>query len=67
MAAKKNALRHLGPRDRRVPPREKRHQWIKEVAYYKAMSRCFTPGHELVDWLAAEQEVDALCRQVSES
>lgn len=67
MAPTKNALRHLGPRDPRVPPREERHQWIKEVAYYKALNRRFIPGHELLDWLAAEQEVDALCRQFSEN
>jgi len=67
MAAKKNALRHLGPDEPRALRREERHQWIREVAYYKAMSRRFIPGHELVDWLAAEQEVNALCKQVSET
>ena len=67
MAFRKNALLYFGPRDPRVPPREERQQWIKEVAYYKAMSRRFIPGHELVDWLAAEQEIEALCRQVSEN
>jgi hypothetical protein len=65
LASMKNALRHLGPRDPRVPSREKRDQWIKEIAYYKAMNRRFIPGHELVDWLAAEQEVDALCGSVA--
>ncbi len=29
---------------------------IKEAAYYKALVRGFTPGHELDDWLAAEKE-----------
>lgn len=67
MASKKNALVYLGPSDPCAPGGEKHHQWIKEVAYYKAMNRRFTPGHELVDWLAAEKEVHDLCRHVSET
>lgn len=64
MASKKNALLYFGPR---ASLREDRQRWIKEVAYYKAMHRRFTPGHELVDWLAAEQEVEDLSRHVSEN
>ena len=30
---------------------------IREAAYFKALSRGFTPGYELDDWLAAEKEV----------
>jgi hypothetical protein len=33
---------------------------IAELAYYKAESRGFEPGHELEDWLAAEQEYSCL-------
>ena len=29
---------------------------IGELAYYKAEKRGFEPGHELEDWLEAEQE-----------
>lgn len=29
---------------------------IAERAYYKAESRNFEPGHEIDDWLEAEQE-----------
>jgi hypothetical protein len=29
---------------------------IAELAYYKAESRGFEPGHELEDWFKAEQE-----------
>lgn len=29
---------------------------IAELAYYKAEKRNFSPGHELDDWLEAEQE-----------
>ena len=36
-----------------LPDREAR---IAELAYYKAESRGFEPGHELEDWLEAEQE-----------
>jgi hypothetical protein len=31
---------------------------IAEIAYFKAQSRGFEPGHEQEDWLAAEAEVD---------
>ncbi|PPD18109.1 MAG: hypothetical protein CTY18_05825 [Methylomonas sp.] len=29
---------------------------IAEMAYYKAEKRGFEPGHEMDDWLTAEQE-----------
>ena len=29
---------------------------VAELAYYKAESRGFEPGHELEDWLTAEGE-----------
>lgn len=29
---------------------------IAELAYFKAENRDFAPGHELEDWLEAEQE-----------
>jgi hypothetical protein len=67
MLLKKNALLYFGSHEPHVPPMEERHQWIKEVAYYKAMRRRFIPGHELTDWLAAEQQVDALCRHLSDN
>jgi Protein of unknown function (DUF2934) len=31
---------------------------IAKLAYLKAQGRGFAPGHELEDWLAAENEVD---------
>lgn len=31
-----------------------RHHWISEAAYYQALARNFIPGHELDDWLSAE-------------
>jgi hypothetical protein len=37
---------------------EDRHASIAEAAYFRAEHRGFTPGHELEDWLAAEEEVD---------
>ena len=30
---------------------------IAEAAYYRAEQRGFAPGHELDDWIAAEDEV----------
>lgn len=35
-----------------------REAMIAEAAYYRAARRGFVPGHELDDWLAAEQQVD---------
>jgi len=37
---------------------EDRHASIAEAAYFRSQHRGFTPGHELEDWLAAEEEVD---------
>ena len=43
-----------------VVPRigEDRGDSISRLAYLKAARRGFVPGHELDDWLAAEDEVD---------
>jgi DUF2934 family protein len=38
---------------------EERNACIAEAAYFTAMRRDFSPGHELEDWLTAENEVDA--------
>ena len=38
--------------------REDRGDSISKLAYLKAERRGFAPGHELEDWLAAEEEVD---------
>jgi Protein of unknown function (DUF2934) len=40
-----------------------RHDLIEQAAYFRAERRGFAPGHEVDDWLAAEQEVDALLRE----
>ena len=38
---------------------------IRDAAYACAARRGFTPGHELEDWLAAEQQVDEfLAREI---
>jgi hypothetical protein len=39
-----------------------RHAMIAASAYLRAERRGFTPGQEVADWLAAEQEVDALLK-----
>jgi hypothetical protein len=46
--------------ERLVTP-EERHQLIAEAAYLIAGRRGFAPGHELSDWLAAENEVNRAC------
>lgn len=35
---------------------------VAEAAYYRAEKRGFAPGMDLVDWLQAEKEIDALTR-----
>ena len=47
-------LRFVEPRAR-AKTREAR---VAEIAYFKAQSRGFAPGHAQEDWLAAEAEVD---------
>lgn len=37
---------------------EQRENMIREAAYFRAMQRGYTPGHDLEDWLAAEAEVE---------
>jgi len=38
---------------------------IREVAYLHSSRRSFLPGHELEDWLAAEQQVNEyLAREI---
>ncbi len=39
---------------------EQRHEMIALAAYVRAEQRGFTGGDEIVDWLSAEAEVDAL-------
>ncbi len=39
-------------------PVKTREALIAEVAYFRAQSRGFEPGHEEEDWLEAEIEVD---------
>ena len=39
---------------------EQRHAMIAESAYLRAARRGFNGGDPLADWLASEQEVDAL-------
>jgi hypothetical protein len=40
---------------------DERRQLIASQAYLRAKARGFVPGHELEDWLAAEQDVNAAC------
>jgi hypothetical protein len=38
-----------------------RHEMIARAAYYRSQRRGFAPGLELDDWLAAEQDINAIC------
>lgn len=40
--------------------REQRQFMICEAAYYIAEHRGFEPGHDVDDWLEAEQQIDAV-------
>lgn len=40
--------------------RANREQMIATAAYFRAEARGFVPGREMEDWLAAEQEFDAM-------
>jgi hypothetical protein len=39
-----------------VGRKKTREEAIAEIAYFRAMQRGFTPGHELEDWVEAEAE-----------
>ncbi len=42
---------------KRVVTEVERQALVAEAAYYRAEHRDFAPGHEIDDWVAAEQEV----------
>jgi hypothetical protein len=60
-ASKGAATAGIVPEAVSPPPRNlrARQDRIAEAAYYRAERRAFSPGFELVDWLAAEAEIDA--------
>jgi hypothetical protein len=41
------------------PPTDELLPVISQAAYFRAQRRGFAPGHEVDDWIAAEQEVIA--------
>jgi hypothetical protein len=41
-----------------APIAVEREKMIADAAYYRAEQRGFQPGHEMMDWLEAEQEVN---------
>jgi hypothetical protein len=62
MQAQGRRIRRSGPAVQELSPAEpgEREAMIAEAAYYRAEARGFQPGHELEDWLAAENEIDML-------
>lgn len=56
----KVAITHSKLQRREIPSfSETREARIAERAYWRAERRGFAPGHELDDWLSAEQDVDS--------
>ncbi len=49
-----------GTQGSRPVTQEQRQVMICEAAYYIAEHRGFEPGHDVDDWLAAEQQIDAV-------
>jgi hypothetical protein len=54
--------RNAAPTQRSPLSQEARHELIAVGAYLRAQARGFAAGHAEEDWLAAEEEVDALLR-----
>jgi hypothetical protein len=40
-----------------LPPADELDQRVAEAAYYLAEKRGFAPGHEMEDWLEAEEDI----------
>jgi hypothetical protein len=58
-AASKTASKPLSQTSHSASVTEyERQQRIADNAYYRAERRHFAPGYELIDWFAAEAEVD---------
>jgi hypothetical protein len=57
-ASGKTMRRHVYANGSTSIHEEERQQMIADNAYYRAERRNFEPGYELIDWLAAEAEID---------
>lgn len=55
---KSASLTPLPFRRRELIPEGQRQEMIRKAAYFRAQARGFDPGHEVEDWLDAEQEVN---------
>ena len=44
---------------------EERNRLIAEAAYYRAEQHGFDPEHQVEDWLAAEEEVDSMLKNIT--
>lgn len=47
-----------GEQEARAMRAEARRRKVEEAAYFLAEKRGFSPGYEMQDWLAAEEEID---------
>ena len=57
-ASQQPAGRHMAANSSSHTSLEERQQMIADNAYFRAERRNFEPGYEMVDWLAAEAEID---------
>ncbi|HWU82161.1 MAG TPA: DUF2934 domain-containing protein [Methylophilaceae bacterium] len=57
-APQKSAGRRMATNSGSHVSLEERQQMIADNAYFRAERRNFEPGYEMVDWLAAEAEID---------
>ena len=57
-APQKSAGRRMATNSSSHISLEERQQMIADNAYFRAERRNFEPGYEMVDWLAAEAEID---------
>jgi len=72
-AATKQTKMKSGKQPARSVPKDKlqtvstvsaRHEDIATAAYYRAQSRGFSPGGELIDWLEAERMINAAVEKI---
>ena len=60
-AAQKSAVTRAGGSPVNISG-EERWRMVATAAYHRAEKRGFEPGHEVEDWLLAEQEIDAVLK-----
>ena len=67
MAARKNTSSTTNSSSLNAIPGEDKARLVAEAAYFRALNRGFENGSPENDWLAAEQEVDAMLAQIRQA